>query len=132
MYGHGPKIKRAMAAKTIPMTIIDQWLLNLSVNHPQNGLDIPYNAENRKKIKPICSGDKLNSRRCGSRVGSRNAQILEITIITILVIITAGTFNSFKMEPPPVPTTKSLTGGRRKTFIGVTAIIATPKTKNGN
>lgn len=58
--GHGPNNSNPMVHINKPTTIIDQWLLTLSANHPQAGLDRPYNPENSKNISPIFSALRLN------------------------------------------------------------------------
>lgn len=59
-YGNGPKSSNPTVDNSKPDIIIDQWFCILSEIQPQPGLENPYNAENSKNIRPICSGVKLN------------------------------------------------------------------------
>lgn len=78
-----------------------------SATHPHIGLKIPYKLENRRNISPICFVDSPNCLKCGSSVGSKNAQVLETITITRPVIIIDGIVKSLKMDAVFDPDTYS-------------------------
>ena len=82
-------------------------LLYRSATHPHIGLKIAYKLENRRNISPICFVDSPNCLRCGSSVGSRNAQVFETITITSPVIIIDGIVKSRKIEAVFEPDTYS-------------------------
>jgi hypothetical protein len=82
-------------------------LTNLSATQPQIGLKIPYRLENSRNINPICSVVRLNCRKWGSSVGSRNAHVLDTITITSPVIIIEGILNSLNIEADFEPTAYS-------------------------
>ena len=60
--GEGPNRSNPTVQMRSPHTIMDQWLLQWSAKQPHTGLNMPYKAENRRNMRPICSGLNWNWR----------------------------------------------------------------------
>lgn len=87
--GEGPNRSNPTVQMRSPHTIMDQWLLQRSAKQPHIGLNMPYKAENRRNMRPMCSGLNWNWRENIYIYTShrRNAHFVLISIIHVQICV---------------------------------------------